>query len=56
MNTWLTVRTFIAIFLGVFGLGLMFPRSDDMRLMLGALLFSLGAIFLLRMAIELRER
>lgn len=56
MNIWLTVRTFIAIFFVAFGIGLMVARSEDMRLMVGALLAAFGLTFMLRMALVLRER
>ncbi len=56
MNTWLTIRMFTAVLLGALGLGLMFGRSEDNRVMLGALLFAVGLTFLLRMAIEFRQR
>lgn len=55
MNTWLTIRTFIALFIAALGIGLMFVRLQDERLILGSLLFAIGVTFLLRMAIELRQ-
>ena len=42
MNSWLLLRTFIAVFLTAFGLGLIFVRSGDERLMIGAFLFVIG--------------
>jgi hypothetical protein len=56
MNIWLTVRTFIALFLVALGIGLMFVRSEDMRLMVGALFVAMGLTFMLRMALVLRQR
>jgi hypothetical protein len=56
MNIWLTVRTFIALFLVALGIGFMFVRSEDMRLMVGALFVAMGLTFLLRMALVLRQR
>ncbi len=55
MNTWLTIRTFVAIFLSTFGLGLMFIRSQDERLLLGSVIAAFGLTFLLRMALEVRR-
>ncbi len=56
MNIWLTVRTFIALFLIVFGVGLVFVRSEDSRILLGAVLAALGLTFMLRVALALRHR
>ena len=55
MNIWLTVRTFIALFLIVLGIGLVFVRTEDMRIMLGAVFAAIGLTFLLRMALVLRR-
>jgi hypothetical protein len=55
MNIWLTVRTCIAVFLVLFGIGLMFVRSEDERLMLGALFAAIGLTFIFRMALVLRR-
>jgi len=55
MNTWLTLRTFLALFLIAFGIGLMFVRSEDTRLMIGALFVAIGATFLLRLGLALRQ-
>jgi hypothetical protein len=56
MNPWLTVRTFIAIFLTAFGIGLMFIRTEDMRVFAGAVLVGLGLTFLCRLALAVRVR
>jgi len=55
MNNWLAVRAFIAFYLAVLGVGLMFGQQDQ-RLMVGALLVTIGVTFLVRMAIEFRQR
>jgi hypothetical protein len=56
MSLWLTVRAFIAIFLAAFGIGLMFVRTEDMRVFVGAALVALGLTFLLRLGLALRQR
>ncbi len=56
MNIWLTVRTFIALVLILLGIGLMFVRSEDSRMLLGAVLAGIGLTFVLRMALALRQR
>jgi hypothetical protein len=56
MSLWLTVRAFIAIFLAAFGIGLMFVRTEDMRVFVGAALMALGLTFLLRLGLALRQR
>ena len=56
MSPWLTVRTFIAIFLTALGIGLMFVRTDDMRVFVGALFIAFGMTFLCRLALAARER
>jgi hypothetical protein len=55
MNIWLTIRTFIALFLVVFGIGVMF-NSWTSRLATGALFAAFGLTFLVRVALVLRER
>jgi hypothetical protein len=55
MKVWMTVRTFCAVFLVALGVGLMFVRSEDGRLMLGALFVAIGLTFMLRIALVLRE-
>jgi hypothetical protein len=55
MNNWLAVRAFIAFYLAILGVGLMFGQQDE-RLMVGALLVTIGVTFLLRMVVELRQR
>jgi hypothetical protein len=47
MPTWITIRTFIAIFFALFGLRLM-ASTDEMRASLGALFAALGITFLWR--------
>jgi hypothetical protein len=55
MNTSLvTVRAFIAFFLAAFGIGFMFVRSEDSRILLGAFFTALGMTFLLRLALAVR--
>jgi hypothetical protein len=56
MNPWLTTRMFIAVFLALFGIGLMFVRSEDGRVLGGAGIAAIGLTFLLRVALELRRR
>jgi hypothetical protein len=56
MSVWLTVRTFIAIFLTAIGIGLMFMRTEDMRILIGAVLIALGLTFLCKLALAARER
>jgi hypothetical protein len=55
MNGWLQVRGFLALFVLIFGFGLMFGRSDDMRLLLGALFAAIGLAFLLRLVATVRR-
>ena len=50
MNTWLKVKTFLALYVLVFGLGLTFGHSD-VNSMVGALLVSLGLRFLIPFAV-----
>jgi hypothetical protein len=45
MPTWITIRTFIAIFFALFGLRLM-ASTDEMRASLGALFAALGGVVL----------
>ena len=56
MNIWLTVRLAIAIFLTALGIGLMFVRSEDVRIEVGALFVAIGGTFLLRFALALRDK
>jgi hypothetical protein len=56
MNIWLTVRTGIAFFLVAFGIALIFVHSQDERLMLGSVIFAVGATFLLRVALAVSRR
>jgi hypothetical protein len=56
MNLWLTVRTCIALFLAVFGIGLIFAAAPTERLLIGSLIAAIGLSFLLRMALVLRGR
>jgi hypothetical protein len=55
MSNWLTVRTFLAIFLAAFGFGFMFSEAHT-RLMFGAVFVALGLTFLCRLALAARER
>ena len=55
MNLWLTLSTFIAVFLTLFGIGLIFVRSEDERMMIGSAIAAIGITFLLRMRIELLQ-
>jgi hypothetical protein len=54
MNMWLTVRTFCALFLLTFGIGLIFGGAEHLSVTAGAFLAALGMTFLMRMAIALR--
>jgi hypothetical protein len=56
MNLWLTVRTCIALFLTVFGIGFIFVATPTERLLIGSLITAIGLTFLLRMALVLRAR
>lgn len=56
MNAWLSVRTTIALFLVIFGIGLIFTPSPDGRLMVGAFLAAIGLTFLFWVGLALRER
>ena len=56
MNNWLTVRTFLAFFFAILGIGVTFVRSDDQRILLGAIIASIGLTFLLRLSIALRAK
>ncbi len=56
MNPYLTLRTFIAVFLTLFGIGLIFVPPQDERMMIGAAIAAIGITFLLRMRIELRQQ
>jgi hypothetical protein len=55
MNAWMTLRTGAAVFVALVGIGLMFVRSEDTRLVIGAFLAAIGLTFLLRVAIALRR-
>jgi hypothetical protein len=52
MSTWLTVRTFIALFLAILGVGMMF--TADIRIFVGAMIAAIGLTFLVRLAIAFR--
>jgi cytochrome c biogenesis protein CcdA len=56
MNIWLTLRTFSALFLVTLGFGLVFGNSEQLRVMLGALLAAFGLTFMLRVALVLRQK
>lgn len=56
MNIWLAVRLAIAIFLTTFGIGLIFVRSEDERMMIGAFFVALGGTFLSYFALALRNK
>lgn len=53
MPVWITIRTYIAIFCVLFGIGLMFA-PDEQRAMLGASVAALGFTFLWRLWIAIR--
>ena len=55
MNIWLTVRTFLALFLIIFGVGLAFVRTEDMRILVGAALAAIGLTFMVRIALVLQQ-
>jgi hypothetical protein len=55
MSFWMTLRTGAAVFLALLGIGLMFVRSEDSRLVIGAFIAAIGLTFLLRVAIVLRR-
>ncbi len=52
MSTWLTVRTFIALFLALLGIGMMF--TPDIRIFVGAALAAIGFTFLVRLMVAFR--
>jgi hypothetical protein len=59
MNTWLTIRTFIAFYLLLLGLALMFGNSDvfgnsAVRAFLGPFLAALGLSFFWRLWVAMR--
>ncbi len=54
-DAWLTLRTFIALFLILFGVGLMFVHAEDNRILLGAVFAAIGLTFVLRMVLVLRQ-
>jgi hypothetical protein len=56
MNTWLTVRAFLALYVLICGIGLMFGQSDGGRVVIGALFVSVGLTFLLRLWVTLRQQ
>ncbi len=56
MSIWLTARTFIALFLILYGIGLIFVRSEYGLMMVGAVFAAIGLTFLFRMALVLRQR
>jgi hypothetical protein len=46
MNNMFAVRTFLALFVSIFGLGLIFAHENDGRIMLGAFIAAIGLTFL----------
>jgi hypothetical protein len=56
MDTWLTVRAFLALYVLICGIGLMFGQSDGGRVIIGALFVSVGLTFLLRLWMALRQQ
>ena len=46
MNTWLKLRTFLALYVVILGIGLMFGHADGSSI-IGALFVALGLRFLL---------
>ena len=54
MPIWIMIRTFIAIFLVLFGLALIAGRGNDPQSLLGALLAALGITFLWRLWVAMR--
>jgi hypothetical protein len=56
MNPWLSVRVTIALFLTIFGIGLIFAPSPDGRLFAGAFLATIGLTFLLWVGLVLRAK
>jgi len=56
MEPSLSVRLTIALFLVIFGIGLIFAPSPDGRLMVGAFLAALGLTFLFWVVLVLREK
>ncbi len=55
MTNWLTVRTFLAFFLALAGLGLMLVRPPDPVVVVGALCAAIGLTFLFRLTMTLRR-
>ena len=53
MDIWLTIRSFIAFFLFLLGLAIMFGNSDG-RAFLGAFLGALGLSFFWRLWVAMR--
>jgi hypothetical protein len=53
MPTWITIRTFIAVFFALFGLRLI-ASLDEMRATFGALIAALGITFLWRLWVAMR--
>ena len=56
MNTWLTIRTSIALFLVISGVGLAFSNASDGRVLIGSLFVTIGLTFFLRVALALGEK
>lgn len=55
MNNWITIRTFLALFLMLFGIALMFSHAEGGRILLGVILAAIGSTFMVRLAIALRR-
>jgi uncharacterized membrane protein YqaE (UPF0057 family) len=53
METWMLVRTFIAFFLALFGVGLV-AGTNESGALLGAVLAALGLTFLLRFWVAIK--
>ena len=56
MSNALTVRTFGAVFLALFGIGVMFVRTDQGQILVGSLIAAVGITFLMRLGIAFRKR
>ena len=56
MNTWLHIRTFIALFCTAVGIAMIFgPLGNDGRLIAGSFLVAVGLTFLLSFYVALRQ-
>jgi hypothetical protein len=53
MDIWITIRTFIAFYLLLVGLGVMFGTNDS-RVFLGAFLAAIGVSFFWRLWVAMR--